>query len=81
MNDIKKGQVYRHYKGKNYRVLGIVRHSESLEELVLYDCLYDNELAKTWVRPIENFTSEIEIEGKLQKRFQLISPNDHLEPN
>lgn len=49
------GQIFRHYKGKFYRYLGLVRHSETLEELVLYEALYDNELGRVWVRPKEMF--------------------------
>jgi hypothetical protein len=70
--EIKVGAVYRHYKGKDYQVKAVVKHSETLEDLVLYDCLYENKLAKTWVRPIENFTGRVEIDGKAQPRFQLL---------
>lgn len=70
--EIKVGGIYRHYKGKDYKVHGVVKHSETLEDLVLYDCLYENVTAKTWVRPLDNFTSEIEIDGKKQKRFELL---------
>jgi hypothetical protein len=55
MNEPIKGGVYRHYKGKLYRVIDIVRHSETLEEMVLYECLYENNLGKLWVRPQELF--------------------------
>lgn len=55
MNDPIKGGVYRHYKGKLYRVIDIVRHSETLEDMVLYECLYENNLGKLWVRPKELF--------------------------
>ncbi len=68
---IKKG-VYRHFKGKEYFVYGIVRHSETLEELVLYDCLYDNPSGTTWVRPVSMFTEEIVRDGKKQKRFEWV---------
>lgn len=62
--------IYTHYKGKKYRVLGLVRHSETLEELVLYNCCYENDLGKTWVRPKELFFSNVEINGKTQPRFK-----------
>lgn len=71
-NKIKVGGTYRHYKGKQYLVKGIVSHSETLEKLVLYDCLYDNEMSKTWVRPLEMFLSQVTIEGKTLNRFELI---------
>lgn len=67
---LQEGDIYRHYKGQDYRVKGVVRHSETLEELVLYDCLYENKMSQTWVRPIENFTGYVEQEGKKIKRFE-----------
>lgn len=69
----KPGSLYEHYKGKKYKVHDIVRHSESLEELVLYETLYENELGKMWVRPLKMFTENIEIQGKQIPRFKLIS--------
>lgn len=54
------GGYYRHYKNKPYKVHGVVRHSETLEELVLYEALYPNDLGRMWVRPLEMFLSEIE---------------------
>jgi hypothetical protein len=72
MTEVKIGGRYRHYKGKEYVVLGVVRHSESLDEHVLYDCDYDNPLGKTWVRPLKMFCQEIEVDGKLQPRFAFV---------
>ena len=63
---------YEHYKGKKYKVLGRVRHSETLEELVLYECLYENDLGKVWVRPLEMFFEEITIKGSTVPRFKRI---------
>lgn len=66
---IKLGK-YQHYKGGEYEVLGVARHSESLEELVVYKALYgENE---TWVRPIKMFFEEVEFEGKKVPRFKYI---------
>lgn len=65
---------YRHYKGKFYEVIGTVRHSETLEELVLYKALYDSsEFGKDqlWVRPLKMFLENVEIDGKLIPRFTL----------
>ena len=70
--NLKIGGLYEHYKGKKYRVLNVVRHSETLEELVMYETLYDNELGKYWVRPKEMFLSSIEQDGVSKSRFQLI---------
>ncbi len=53
--------------------MGQVRHSETLGSLVLYDCLYKNELGSHWVRPSELFFSEIEIDGKKRPRFEKVN--------
>ena len=68
-NDIVIGGTYLHYKKKKYRVLGLVRHSETLEELVYYECLYDNPGGQFWVRPKELFLGQTEAG---ETRFQLI---------
>ncbi len=61
---------YRHYKGKEYKVIGTAKHSETLEELVVYKALYGN--YDLWVRPLKMFTEEVEIDGKKMPRFQYI---------
>jgi hypothetical protein len=61
--------VYRHYKGPTYRVLGLVKHSETLDELVYYECLYNNPNGQLWVRPRAMFESTIVIDGVEQQRF------------
>jgi ribosomal protein S18 acetylase RimI-like enzyme len=48
-------KLFRHYKGHLYKKIGIARHSETLEELVLYETLYQNELGALWVRPKKMF--------------------------
>lgn len=68
-NMIKLGK-YRHYKGKEYEVIGIARHSETLEELVIYRALYDD--FDLWARPLKMFSEEVEIEGKKAPRFQYL---------
>lgn len=69
---IKTG-VYRHYKGNNYRVLFVAKHSETEEDMVVYQCLYGN--YGYWVRPLAMFQEEIEIDEKVVKRFQYIGEN------
>lgn len=64
--------IYQHYKGPRYRVLGLVRHSETLEELVYYECLYDNPNGQFWVRPRAMFEGAVEVDGVLRPRFALI---------
>jgi cyclomaltodextrinase / maltogenic alpha-amylase / neopullulanase len=63
---------YKHYKGKEYEVVGIARHSETLEELVVYKALYQNDGENLWVRPLKMFIEEVEIEGKKMSRFEFL---------
>ncbi len=65
--------TYEHYKGKRYRVIGVAKHSETLEELVVYEALYENKLSKLWVRPLSMFEEEVEIEGQCVLRFRKVS--------
>ena len=58
---------YRHYKGGEYEVIGIARHSESDEQLVVYRCLYDNN--SLWVRPLSMFFERVFYEGRWVSRF------------
>ncbi len=74
MPEVKKGK-YQHYKGKFYQVLGVGRHSETLEEFVIYQAIYDSpEFGKNsiWIRPKLMFLEEVEIEGKKIQRFKFI---------
>ena len=68
---IKLGK-YRHFKGMEYNVIAVVKHSETLEEMVLYEALYDNPVSKLWVRPLNMFLETIEKDGKTFKRFEYI---------
>lgn len=61
---------YRHYKGGRYEVLGVVRHSESLEPMVLYRPL--DEGSGAWVRPFSMFLEPVAHEGRQQPRFSLV---------
>ena len=58
---------YRHYKGKDYELIGVVRHSETLEPLVLYRALYGE--AGLWVRPYAMFFEDVVVDGVTQPRF------------
>lgn len=61
---------YRHYKGGEYEVLGVARHSETLEAMVVYRPLYN--ASGLWVRPFAMFVEDIEVEGVRQARFARI---------
>lgn len=74
MNEIIPGR-YRHYKGKEYEVTGIARHSETLEELVIYKALYYIEgmgEGSLWARPKAMFAGKVIVNGIEVPRFNLI---------
>ncbi len=66
---IEKG-IYKHFKGNKYEVLGMAKHSETLEEMVVYKALYGE--GGIWVRPVGMWEEEVEHEGKIVKRFEKI---------
>lgn len=61
---------YRHYKGNFYEVIDVVKHSETLEELVLYKQLYGE--GALWVRPLYMFLETITIDGVIKSRFEKV---------
>lgn len=61
---------YRHFKGKEYEVIGTAKHSETLEEMVVYKALYNNN--SLWVRPLSMWNEIIEYNGVKVKRFTYI---------
>lgn len=65
---IKVGRKYRHFKGNEYLVMNVARHSETLEEMVVYQALYGER--GIWVRPLEMFLDRKEVDGKLVYRFE-----------
>lgn len=67
---IKTGKKYRHFKGKEYLVLHIAKHSETLEEFVVYQALYGER--GIWVRPLNMFAEQVEVNGNLVNRFEEI---------
>lgn len=66
--------LYKHYKGLQYKVIGIARHSESLEELVVYQALYGEH--GIWVRPLGMFLENVTIDGRSQPRFKFVAPSN-----
>lgn len=69
---IKEGTYKHSKKGTLYRVHFVARHSETLEDLVIYEALYDNKESKFWARPASMFLEEVEVEGKKVPRFQFL---------
>lgn len=64
--------IYKHYKWCLYEVIGIAKHSESLEDFVVYKTLYENDISKLWVRPKSMFEETIEVNGVIVLRFKYI---------
>ena len=74
-DSLKVGGIYRHYKNKDYRVLYVALHSETLEKMVVYQALYDDPEFGAhciWVRPLSMFHEQVEIGGKKISRFRYI---------
>ena len=61
---------YRHYKGNDYEVIGVARHSETEELLVVYRCLYGD--FGLWVRPLEMFMENVEVDARQVPRFDRV---------
>lgn len=69
MSEIKLGR-YRHFKGNEYEVVGLARHSETMEPMVVYRALYGE--GGLWVRPQSMWNETVERDGKTYKRFEFI---------
>lgn len=74
MENFKLGR-YKHYKNNFYEVIGIARHSETLEELIVYRALYDSKEFghdALWVRPKKMFFGNVTVDGKQIPRFSYV---------
>ena len=65
---------YRHYKGQDYIVLGVAKHSQTEEELVVYRQDYGD--LGLWVRPLSMFQESVETDGRVMARFEYLGAND-----
>jgi len=64
---------YQHSKtGNHYQVIGTAKHSETLEEYVIYECLYENNESKIWIRPKKMFEESVILNGRSVPRFRFI---------
>ena len=74
MEKIKLNAIYRHYKGGHYKVIAIGLHSETQEELVIYQAMYGDNVI--WCRPKYMWSEKVEYNGEIVKRFELIEDNN-----
>lgn len=65
--ELEIGGMYQHYKGNRYRVIALARHSETLEELVIYEALYEG--GGVWARPKAMFCDQVTVDRKTLRRF------------
>lgn len=70
MNNIKVGETYKHFKGNFYKIIAIAKHSETMEDLVIYQQIDD--VTKIWARPINMFNDTIIKDNVSYKRFTKI---------
>lgn len=71
--ELKQG-VYRHFKGKLYRLIGVAHHSETMEKLVVYQALYGER--GLWVRPATMWLETVERDGKAFQRFTYLAEDE-----
>ena len=69
--DVLKPGRYRHYKGNDYMVIGVARHSEDESQLVVYRPLYGE--GNLWVRPLAMFTEMVNVNGQSVQRFAYVA--------
>lgn len=67
--EVKPGK-YRHYKGKEYKVIGVAKHSETLEKMVVYRAFHGKK--QLWVRPEKMFLEKVAVDGKKISRFKFL---------
>ena len=73
MEEIRTGR-YRHFKGNEYEVLCVAKHSETLEDMVVYRALYGE--GGVWVRPAKMWNETVERDGRTYKRFTYIGEEE-----
>jgi hypothetical protein len=71
-----KTGIYKHSKtGNLYKVHFVAKHTETKEDLVVYESLYENDMSKYWVRPVNMFEELVEINGQKVPRFVFVKDN------
>lgn len=62
--------LYEHYKGKQYKVIALAKHSETLEIMVVYEAMYQPEGSNLWVRPLSMFNESVIVQNQSVPRFK-----------
>ena len=66
---VKSGDIWRHYKGKDYRIITLSRSAHDLTWYVVYEALYENEASQIWHRELDEFLGSVNTDGKAVARF------------
>jgi hypothetical protein len=69
--------IYEHFKGMKMKVIGVAKHSETMEDFVVYDHLGTDKRSKLWIRPVKMFLEKVEVNGKRVPRFKYIGGSKH----
>lgn len=72
MDGVVPGEIWRHYKGNDYRIIAVSCHTEDLSWYVVYEALYENSVSKIWHRPLNMFLESLEVNGEIVKRFNKV---------
>jgi hypothetical protein len=75
------GTMVKHYKGKYYRILEVADHTETRQQMVIYEQLYKNEYPKgyVWCRPLDMFNETLIYNNKIVKRFEVVDDDELIE--
>lgn len=76
METLKPG-IYQHFKGHKIKVIGVGKHTETLEEYVYYEHLGENDVSKFWLRPLKMFTEKVTRDGKTFPRFKYVGETEN----
>jgi hypothetical protein len=73
MDKPEAGQTWKHSKkGNLYKIIAVGKHTETMEDVVVYEAQYDNPMSKIWIRPLSMWNDEVEVEGNKVPRFVFV---------
>ena len=76
-DQVLEGGIYQHFKGKRYKVLGVAKHSETLDELVIYQSLAEDQ--NLWARPKKMYCGKVTVDGQERSRFELVEMPENID--